>query len=203
MTGRSIPWVKVCGITLEKDVEVAITAGADAVGLVVVPESPRAITYDRAAQLAAVAEVETILLTKDLDPEDLVGAAIATGVDGVQPYGRHAGEAAAAAVEVGLRVLRPISVEVDLATIPIGQIPLIDQRDRGLLGGTGVEIDRSLLPATERAYVLAGGLGPNNVALAVRQVRPWGVDASSRLETAPGIKDPQLVIRFVRAAKQA
>jgi phosphoribosylanthranilate isomerase len=84
-----------------------------------------------------------------------------------------------------------------------GALPLVDTADDSIYGGTGRTFDWRLVAGLERDFVLAGGLGPHNVEEAVRLVRPWGVDASSGLEAAPGIKDPGKVIDFVRKAKSA
>lgn len=195
-------WVKICGLTRAEDIEVAVSAGADAIGLVLIPESPRALSVDQAAELAKGVSAHTYLLTNDLRPEEIVAAAIATGVDGVQPYGGNSEEAARAAVEVGLLVLRPV-LNGDLASVPDNQLPLVDNAAPGRLGGTGALLDETRIPVTDRRFVLAGGLGPANVADIVRRVRPYGVDASSRLEIRPGIKDHDRVVNFVREAKQA
>ena len=196
-------WVKVCGLTRIEDIAAAEAAGADAIGLVLVPESPRAITVDRAAELAAAVTTSAVLLTKDFLPEDLVAAALAVGVDAVQLYGDHASESAEMAAAVGLFVLRPVEVDFELALIPEAHVPLFDNRSGSHLGGSGLPFDHHLVPITDRRFVLAGGLGPDNVADAIRATRPWGVDASSRLETRPGVKDHDLIARFVREAKQA
>ena len=196
-------WVKVCGLTRVEDIAAAEAAGADAIGLVLVPESPRAITIDRAAELAATVKTQGVLLTKDLLPEDVVAAALAVGVDAVQLYGVHASEAAEMAAAVGLFVLRPVEVDFELGLIPESHVPLFDNRSGFNLGGSGLPFDHRLLPTTDRRFVLAGGLGPDNVGDVIRATRPWGVDASSRLETRPGVKDHDLVARFVREAKQA
>lgn len=196
-------WVKVCGLTRVEDIAAAEAAGADAIGLVLVPESPRAITVDRAAELAATVTTQAVLLTKDLLPEDLVAAALAVGADAVQLYGAHVSEAAEMAAAVGLFVLRPVEVDFELTLIPEAHVPLFDNRSGSTLGGSGLPFDHRLIPATDRRFVLAGGLGPDNVGDAIRATRPWGVDASSRLETRPGVKDHDLVARFVREAKQA
>ncbi len=196
-------WVKVCGMTRAEDIAAAEAAGADAIGLILVPESPRAITVDRAAQLAATVTTQAVLLTKDLMPEDLIAAVLAVGADAVQPYGAHSAEAAEMAAQVGLFVLRPVDLDFDVSALPEDHVPLFDNRSGSKLGGTGETFDLRLLPATDRRFVVAGGLGPDNVAEAIRFSRPWGVDAASRLESRPGIKDPDLVARFVREAKQA
>jgi len=198
-----VTWVKVCGLTRVEDIAAAEAAGADAIGLVLVPESPRALTVDRAAELAATVTTQAVLLTKDLLPEDVVAAALAVGVDAVQLYGAHASEAAEMAAEVGLFVLRPIDIDCQLSLIPEAHVPLFDNHSGSNLGGTGLPFDHRRLPATDRRFVLAGGLGPDNVGAAIRATRPWGVDASSRLEARPGVKDHDLVARFVREAKQA
>lgn len=195
-------WVKVCGLTRREDVEVAIAAGADAIGLILVAESPRALTVDVAAELAAGVEAQTILLTKDLGPEEIVAAALATGVDGVQPYGLHVDDASKSASAAGFLVLRPVA-DGALASIPHDQLVLFDRAGPGGLGGTGVPLDYGRIPITDRPFILAGGLGPETVAMAIRKVRPYGVDASSRLEVRPGIKDPDRVKRFVLEAKRA
>jgi phosphoribosylanthranilate isomerase len=197
-----VTWVKVCGLTRAEDIEVAVAAGADAIGLVFIAESPRAVTVDSAAELASGVSAETFLLTKDLGPEDIVAAAIATGVDGVQPYGLNADEAARAATEAGLLLLRPV-LKGDLASIPENQLLLFDSAGPGGLGGTGMVLDETRIPVTDRRFVLAGGLGPETVAQVIRKVRPYGVDASSKLEIRPGIKDHARVELFVQAAKQA
>ena len=107
------------------------------------------------------------------------------------------------AAEVGLFVLRPVELDFDVSELPEAHVPLFDNRSGSDLGGTGQTFDHRLVPATERRFVLAGGLGPDNVGEAIRATRPWGVDASTRLESRPGVKDHDLVARFVREAKQA
>ena len=192
-----------CGITRADDIAAAEEAGADAIGLVLVAESPRALSVDQAADLAAMITTQSVLLTKDLHPADLVAAALAVGVDAVQPYGAHASQAAEAAAAVGLFVLRPVGFDSDMSAIPENHVPLFDNHNGYQLGGTGQPFDHGLLPVTGRRFVLAGGLGPDNVGQAIRDTQAWGVDASTRLEVRPGVKDPDLVSRFVREAKQA
>ena len=199
-------WVKVCGMTRREDVDVAVAAGADAVGFITWPGSPRCVTPERAAGLGRDAGATRILVTVDQPPEALLAAAGAAEVDGVQPGGDHAAEAAAAARAAGYLVLRPIPVGAgppDLGAVPAEEIPLLDTARGGMHGGTGVAFDWSVAAGLDRDFVLAGGLGPHNVADAVARVRPWGVDASSRLEREPGVKDHDLVARFVEEAKRA
>ena len=196
-------WVKVCGLRTSGDVAAATEAGADAVGFVLVPESPRAIRPNLAARLIADCELPSYLLTFDASPSEVLDLASFTGASGVQPYGADAADAAAVARKAGLAVLRPRKVtdDLDLASIPDDQVPLLDTSVPGKLGGTGVRFDTALLPEIDRDWVMAGGLDADNVADAIAAVGPWGVDASSGLESSPGRKDHALIRAFVAAAK--
>ena len=197
-------WVKVCGMRTVSDLEAAAAAGADAVGLVLVEGTPRCLELDAAARLASLSRVPAVILTLDAGPERLVDLLDRVGASGVQPYGDHAPEAAEAAAEAGAFVLRPIRVRgpVDLGTVPAGHTALLDGYSPQGLGGTGKKVSPEWLPPPGSRYVLAGGLDHSNVADAVTRYRPWGVDASSGLESAPGVKDPVRIRSFVRNAKQ-
>ena len=196
-------WLKVCGLTRPQDVRAAEVAGADALGFVLVPSSPRMITIDQAADLIKLTELPAFVLTKDLSPADLIATALATGATGVQPYGLHAPEAAQAATEVGLSVLRPVDPGEDLASIPDDQYPLIDSKNRAGEGRGGQLVDPLSLPNGGRDYVLAGGLTPENVAGVIARTHPWGVDVSSGVESRPGVKDESLIQLFVDAVRNA
>jgi phosphoribosylanthranilate isomerase len=200
-----VTWVKVCGLTDHDDVAAAVAAGADAVGFVLAAGSPRRVTVEQAADLGRGVAALRVLVTVDMAAAELLDAVRRTGADGVQPQGAGAVEAAALARRAGVFVLRPVRVAgpVDLAGVPAGQVPLLDTLVDGADGGTGETFDWALALGIERRFVLAGGLGPDNVARAVRLVRPWGVDASSRLEAAPGVKDHGRVAAFVEEAKNA
>jgi phosphoribosylanthranilate isomerase len=193
-------WVKVCGLSQPAEVEAAVVAGADAVGFVFYEPSPRNITPDRARALGQTAGVLTVAVTVDLDADSLLHIADLAGVGAVQPHGANAAQAASAAIEAGLAVLRPVTVAgpVDLTVVPGDELPLLDS---GSIGGTGTAFDWSWLGNLDRPFVLAGGLGPDNVADAVERFAPWGVDASSGLESAPGVKDLSKVTAFVNRAK--
>jgi phosphoribosylanthranilate isomerase len=199
-----VTWVKVCGVTDRKIAEVAADAGADAIGLVLAV-SPRMVTVDLARQIGRGIPVVKVLVTVDMPPDELIVAVEQTASDGVQPHGRHAADSAGAAQRAGLLVLRPVSVNgvVDLGFVPAGQLPLLDAAVDGSHGGSGRAFDWNLVGDQQRDFVLAGGLDPENVANAVARVRPFGVDASSGLESAPGVKDAVLVRRFVERAKAA
>lgn len=197
-------WVKVCGIRQVADLQAAEEAGADAVGLVLA-DSPRKIDASVASKLARRARIATFLVTVDVTPTELLDLAGFAGVSGVQPHGSHAEQAARAARRAGFQVLRPVSVDgpVDLGHIHPEEIPLLDAAVPGLHGGTGERIEARFVGKIERRWVMAGGLGPDNVAEAIAALRPWGVDASSGLESAPGVKDPERIRRYVEEAKSA
>lgn len=197
-------WVKVCGIRLRRDAEVAVAAGADAIGFVLA-ESPRRIDPESARAIGAGLDVDRVLVTVDARPDEVMEMVQRAGATGVQPHGRHALEVGDVAVAAGLLVLHPVPVRSDLepAMLPHDRILLFDTYRREVHGGTGATFDWAVLDGIERDFVLAGGLTPDNVAGAVRRVRPWGVDASSGLESAPGEKDPERIRAFVMEAKHA
>ncbi|MGI9584887.1 MAG: phosphoribosylanthranilate isomerase [Acidimicrobiia bacterium] len=199
-------WIKICGITSEGALDAAVDAGADAVGFVVEPSSPRAITTAQAHTFAKRSRIRTYLVTVDRTPEEMAELASDTGVDGVQPHGRHSSAAVDAALTMGLSVLRPVSVsakgpQIAVDTIPSQALPLFDTAASGRHGGTGTVFDWNLLPDTKRNYVLAGGLSIDNVADAIATVSPYGVDASSQLESSQGVKDPDMIVEFINRVR--
>lgn len=193
-------WVKVCGLSRSAEVETAVAAGADAIGFVFYERSPRNIAPEQARRLGAGLDALTVAVTVGLDADSLLHVADLAGVGAVQPHGENASVAARAALEAGLAVLRPVPVTgpVDVSGLPGGELPLLDS---DVIGGTGAVFDWTWLEGVDRPYVLAGGLGPDNVADAIARVKPWGVDASSGLESAPGVKDLAKVVAFVSLAK--
>lgn len=196
-------WVKLCGMTRESDVRLAAEIGADAVGFVIAPESPRRIECATAARIGERFPGARYLVTVDLDPEDLLEYASHAGVTGVQPHGRHSVEAARAALSSGLDVLFPVPVadSLDLGSVPDGSTPILDTAVAGLHGGSGRRFDWSLAAGIEAEFVLAGGLDPENVVEAVGESGAWGVDVASGVEKEPGVKDPAAMRRFVEAVR--
>lgn len=199
-------WVKICGITDEASLDAAVTGGADAVGFVLAPDSPRTLTPDRATALMRSVPILRFIVTVDLTPAQALAAAQLTGADGIQNHGLHAAEVAAAAVEAGYHSLHPIRVlatgpEVDVDTVPEGSLPLFDTASAIGHGGTGAVFDWGVLDRPERPFVVAGGLGPENVLDAIEALDPYGVDASSRLESSPGVKDPRIITDFLHGVK--
>jgi phosphoribosylanthranilate isomerase len=196
-------FVKVCGLGTETDVQTATEAGADAVGFVWWEPSPRHHDLGIIRRLAAGTDVTTVLVTVDLDSARLVDAASRAEVDAVQPHGENAAVAAAAARRLGYRVIRPFKAGSPPVDAAPDDLLLVDTPRDDLPGGTGERFDWSLVSDLDRLFLLAGGLTPDNVADAVRTVRPFGVDASSGLESSPGVKDADLIRRFIEEAKQA
>jgi phosphoribosylanthranilate isomerase len=201
--------VKVCGVRTAEVADAAIDAGADWIGLMLVPKSPRWV--DDAAALAVVRAVR--------DRADLIGVFVepsATECDqavaryrlaGVQVHGSFDADlitGCSVPVIPVFNVDGPAACTLDWP--PDTLVMLDGMPERGALpGGTGhrVPLEWAADVARHRRIVLAGGLGPDDVAGVVAAVRPAGVDASSRLERRPGEKDPELVRRFVVAARSA
>lgn len=197
-------WVKVCGLSTEGMVAAAVDAGADAVGFVHWRRSPRHVELGRIARLAEGVPVATFLLTVDMAVPVVLGAVEETGLTGVQPYGAGADAVVAAALALGLTALRPVRA-VEPLELPDadGSIPVLDTPNTDLPGGTGRSFPWQRVANLDVPFVLAGGLGPGNVGEAIAMVRPWGVDASSGLESSPGVKDVGKVTAFVEEAKRA
>lgn len=194
--------VKICGITTLDDALQAAEAGASALGFNFWPRSKRYITPAAAAAITdkLPAGVLKVGVFVDAPVSEPTAVSAEAGIDIVQLHGLHASTPglrhwlAFSATEAGIRATMEASgAEAFLIDTPAG-----DER-----GGTGRTFDWSLVRDLPGRIVLAGGLGPDNVAEAIRQVRPWGVDACSRLESAPGRKDHAKVTEFIRAARSA
>ena len=199
-------FVKVCGITQLDDARHAAEAGATALGFVFWPQSPRYIEPERAAAIvAAVPGVETVGVFVDAPLEDVRRTIDCAGVSTVQ---LHGGETAALAAGLDRPILRAMTVtasDQEYDSWPHATIFLLDAIDPVTRGGSGQRVDWAAAAgiAARRRVVLAGGLTPENVADAIAAVRPYGVDVSSGVERAPGVKDPDKVTRFVSRARSA
>ncbi len=207
MNAVRLPRIKVCGLTRVADLRAAIAAGADAVGFVHYPPSPRHVDAESCAQLARAARgaAFSVLVTVDLEPAALEVLIAEVRPDAVQLCG---GEAPEDCSGLQAAVLRRLPVQAGSEQ----QVDAWKTRALGFVldhpatpGGSGrqVDLERSARLAASAPCLLAGGLGPDSVAAAIAAVRPHGVDASSRLETAPGIKDPVRVEAFIEHALRA
>lgn len=220
MAAEARLWVKICGVRDEGAALAAAAAGADAIGLVFAP-GPRQVDEDTARRIAAaVPGLARVGVFVDPDPERVLGCAERVGLTHVQLHGRVPPELPDLARRAGLVPVRVWRVPPRGAAAPAGEAPpeagdaagledgdpvLVDTYDPARHGGTGRVGDWDLAARLARRcrLILAGGLTPENVGLAVRAVRPWGVDVSSGVERRPGEKDPERVARFVAAAREA
>lgn len=200
--------IKVCGITNIEDARTAAAAGADAIGLVFA-DSPRKVGVEEAREVAdALPEgVLKVGVFVNEEPGEVVRVAREVGLDYVQLHGDEGPEDVTAARGGGVKVIKALRVREasDLAEMDGygADLLLLDAYSEKARGGTGTRFDWGLAKSLKgRANILiSGGLGPENVRDAVSFFEPWGVDASSSLESAPGKKERDLVRRFVFAAK--
>ena len=202
-------YAKVCGITTPKDGAFAAESGADAIGLVFA-ESPRRISVEEAREITA-ALPEGILkvgVFVDAEPAEVLRIAREVGLDCAQLHGDESPEEVAAVREGGLKVMKALRVRGadSLASIDDygADLFLLDAWSEKARGGTGERFDWGLAKSLKGRgnIVVSGGLRPENVREAVRLLEPYGVDASSSLEDAPGKKNDERVRRFVSAAKE-
>lgn len=199
-------WIKICGVTSVEDAEHVIVAGADAIGLNFVPSSKRRVSLEQARVLVDAIAGRAEVVAVVADPSDDQVQALRAGL-GIEWLQLHGDEDAARTAELLPHAFKAVPIaSVDdarqAATFP-GQRLLVDTKVPGSAGGTGQVFDWHLVRelCQQRQLVLAGGLTPLNVARAVRELGPFGVDVASGVEAAPGRKDAQLVAAFVKAAR--
>lgn len=209
--------VKICGLSTEETLDAALDAGADMVGFVLFAKSPRFVTLQKAAALAARARgrAEIVALTVDMDDAALAAAIDAIRPDWLQLHGSESVDTVAAVrATFALSVMKalPVGARADLDRVPryaaVADRLLLDAKppkDADRPGGHGRPFDWTLLRGFDPGipYLLSGGLTPTNVGEAVSTVRPLGVDVSSGVETTPGRKDPQLIRAFIANARKA
>ena len=212
----NIPRVKICGITRPDDGRHAARAGADAIGLVFYPPSPRYVSPRQAADIVAALPpfVTTVGLFVDAPPEQIAALLEQVPLDMLQFHGDELPEYCAAFQRPWIKALRMRDgvdprAEAERYGAAGARGLLVDSYVPGVPGGTGERFDWDRLPADPSLpLVLADGLDPANVAEAVRRVRPWAVDVSGGVEVLGvdgrrqgGIKDPGAVSAFIRAAR--
>ncbi|HYA04815.1 MAG TPA: phosphoribosylanthranilate isomerase [Xanthobacteraceae bacterium] len=209
--------VKICGLSTPEALDVALDAGADMVGFVFFPPSPRNISFKLASALEARVRgrARKVALTVDADDTLLAYVVDALGPDLLQLHGSESPlRVAAIKAQFNLPVMKAIAVETksDLAAIAryaaVADYLLFDARaprEATRPGGLGKAFDWHLLEnlAPGVPFVLSGGLDADNVSEALRITRAPGVDVSSGVERAPGAKDPDKIRAFVRAARDA
>jgi phosphoribosylanthranilate isomerase len=201
-------YVKICGVTRVTDAVMCLEAGASAIGLNFVPTSKRRVDEDTARGIVAAVEgrLAVFAVVAGLSVEAMRALRVRTGIDWLQ---LHGDESPADLLAVLPRAVKAVRIggagDVKAAEAYAGERLLADAKVEGALGGTGEAFDWALIGrlARERDVIVAGGLGPANVADAVRAVRPFGVDVASGVESAPGIKDAGKVRAFIDAARAA
>ncbi len=200
--------VKICGITRPEDALAAAQLGADAIGLVFYPKSPRYVEASQAAEIISVIPpfMTTVALFLDAQKDVIQEVLSTVPVDLLQ---FHGDECPTDCGTFGRPYIKAIGMKggVDAqayaATYPDAQGYLLDSHAVGEAGGTGTSLDWSSLPKLKKPVILAGGLRPENVAEAVQQSRPYAVDISSGVESSPGIKDKALMKAFISEVKKA
>ncbi|UFS75139.1 phosphoribosylanthranilate isomerase [Tardiphaga sp. 37S4] len=207
--------VKICGLSTPETLDAALVGGADMVGFVFFPPSPRHVTLDVARALGRQAKGRAVKVALSVDADD---ADLENSIDALKPdiLQLHGKENVARVRDIkqkfGLPVMKALAVETraDLAALP-GYAAVCDRilfdakppKDATRPGGLGAVFDWHLLEGLDLKlpFMVSGGLTAANVAEALRITRAGGVDISSGVESAPGIKDPDMIRAFIRAAR--
>ena len=201
---------KVCGLTTAADAGHAIRAGANAVGMIFYPPSPRSVSIEQAKEIATavppgVRRVGVFVNESSSRIADIVGF---VPLDVAQMHGDETPEDCMALRDAasGVEIWKAFRVGPDfdpdvLVDYNVDAV-LLDTAKAGQYGGTGETFAWERVVSLSRSHrlILSGGLGPSNVVEAIRAVEPWGVDASSKLESEPGRKDPERVTQFLLGA---
>lgn len=215
--------IKICGITNLGDAQAAVNAGADLLGFILYAKSPRYIKPDAVRAIITALHRElapdaphsrTVGVFVNTPVEQVQAILDQTGLDYAQLHGDESPGDLARLGGHGFKALRPTSLDTalalaaDYAPLPHAETPqlLVDAFSVQVYGGTGRHADwmtAAALAARCPRLLLAGGLDPDTVPLALAAVRPWGVDVSSGVEAAPGRKDHAKLRAFVRAVRQA
>jgi phosphoribosylanthranilate isomerase len=207
--------VKICGLSTRETLEVALDAGADMVGFVFFPPSPRHLSLEAGRDLGRQVKRRALKVALTVDADD---ATLDNIMDALSPdiFQLHGKESVARLRDIkqrfGCPVMKavPVANAADLAVLP-GYVAVADRilfdarapKDATRPGGLGVPFDWHLLENLDLKlpYMVSGGLHADNVAEALRVTRAGGVDVSSGIESAPGVKDPELIKAFIRAAR--
>lgn len=206
--------VKICGLSTVETMQAALDAGADFVGLMFYPKSPRNVSLEMAAKLATIAKGHAKIVAVVVDADDALLKSI---VDYAKPdyIQAHGSETPLRIAEIksqfGLRVIKVIKVkdaaDVDLTKDfrDVADLIMFDPKapEDTLPGGNGLSFDWNLLNCRDEQFMLAGGLNPDNVAQAIKLTHAAIVDVSSGVETSPGVKNAELIAKFIKAAKSA
>ena len=204
--------IKICGLTREQDIQAAVDVGVDAIGFVLVPASPRFVSLERALELATQipTRIHIVGLFMDASADVVANSCRHLPLTALQFHGAEDNNFAAQfglpwmkTIAMGRKPEKAHEAVSDINAWPDACALLFDANQPGQQGGQGEVFDWSLIPASEHKLVLAGGLNSANVRTAVEQVKPWAVDVSSGVETAPGYKDKDLIVRFCNEVRAA
>jgi phosphoribosylanthranilate isomerase len=201
--------IKICGITCIEDAEAATVAGADAIGFVFHPGSPRAVSAEVARTICAALPtfVTTVGLFVDAEPSAVRAILAAVPLDLLQFHGSETPEYCAQFARPYLKALRmrdDIDVMATAQQFQNARGLLLDTYRADVAGGTGETFEWQRVPDLLRnKIVLAGGLTPHNVASAIAQIQPYAVDVSGGVESAPGRKDVHKIEAFIAAVRRA
>ena len=204
--------IKICGITRIDDALCAASAGADAIGLIFYPPSPRVVTIEQAASISAVLPpfVSTVALFVNASVQEIEGV-----IRHLRPsiLQFHGDEDAAFCTQFGVpfikagrvgETMRPADLLEYADEFKTARAVLLDTLARGLYGGSGESFDWKLIPTEMRRRVLlSGGLHPENVSGAIHLIRPWAVDVSSGVEASKGVKDHAKIHKFIEEVRNA
>lgn len=199
---------KICGITRRQDADSAAESGADAIGLVFYPPSPRAVTIAQAKQIVAALPpfVSVVALFVDPEPQQVSQCLDALAVDIIQFHGN---ESPAFCEQFDKPYIKAVRMRTDIELQSLAQQYasarglLLDSYQPGVPGGTGKTFDWSLIAEIDKPVILAGGLHADNVQQAIRQVRPFAVDVSGGVESEKGIKSHDKISAFMREVSNA
>lgn len=201
--------VKICGITREDDALAAARLGADALGFVFFPPSPRNVETQRAAEIAAIVPpfVTRVGLFVDAETEFVTTVLSQLRLDLLQFHGE---ETPAYCAQFGVPYIKAVRMKPDLDLLQYAVSHraaaglLLDSYVEGVSGGTGTTFDWQRVPREiDLPLILSGGLDADNVAAAIEAVKPWAVDVSSGVERAKGIKDAEKMARFFEGVRNA
>ena len=204
---------KICGLTRPQDIQSAVHAGADAIGLVFYPPSPRSVTAEQAKALMQhiPAYVQSVGLFVNASADEILAVLKDVPLDMLQFHGDEtAAECAAIAERTGRRWYKALQVKPELDLIETiknyqqagASAVLLDAWHPELKGGTGHSFDWSQFPKLDIPLILAGGLKPENVEDAIKTTQAFAVDVSGGVESAKGIKDQQLIEQFMQGVQR-
>ncbi len=201
--------IKICGIKTLSDALAAMDAGADLIGFNFYPKSPRYISVGQCRDIMSVmrryGHIQYVGVFVNSSVEDIRATMETCGLRLAQLHGDESSEMLCSLSGQAFKAFRGIPQEINGFAREDAPAFLVDASVKGVYGGSGVTADWISAADLAKKYqlLLAGGLTPDNVADAIRQVKPWGVDVASGVESAPGQKDPSKMKAFVKTVKEA